>query len=60
MCGFEALNSNVDGKYLEAIVRGYKLGLRTCVDYNNLFLVRECGRHQHAFESHQLWHALGN
>jgi hypothetical protein len=42
MYGFEALNSNVDGRYLEAIVWGYKLGLLTCADYNNLFLVWEC------------------
>lgn len=39
MHGFEALISNVDGGYLEAIVQGYKLGLLTCADYNNLFLV---------------------
>ena len=41
MHGFEALISNVDGEYLEAIVRGYKLGLLTCADYNNLFIVHE-------------------
>jgi hypothetical protein len=36
MYGFEALNFNVDGGYLEAIVRGYKASLLTTADYNNL------------------------
>lgn len=36
MYGFEALNFNVDGGYLEAIVRGYRSGMLTSSDYNNL------------------------
>lgn len=36
MYGFEALSFNVDGGYLEAIVRGYRSGLLTSADYNNL------------------------
>ncbi len=36
MYGFEALYFNVDGGYLEAIVRGYRAGLLTAADYNNL------------------------
>jgi hypothetical protein len=36
MYGFEALNFNVDGGYLEAVVRGYRAGLLTSSDYNNL------------------------
>lgn len=36
MYGFEALNFNVDGGYLEAIVRGYRSGLLMSADYNNL------------------------
>lgn len=36
MYGFEAMNFNVDGGYLEAIVRGYRSGLLTSADYNNL------------------------
>jgi V-type H+-transporting ATPase subunit d len=36
MYGFEALNFNVDSGYLEAIVRGYRSGLLTSSDYNNL------------------------
>jgi V-type H+-transporting ATPase subunit d len=36
MYGFEALYFNVEGGYLEAIVRGYRAGLLTAADYNNL------------------------
>ncbi|XP_042424172.1 V-type proton ATPase subunit d2-like isoform X3 [Zingiber officinale] len=36
MYGFEALTFNVHGGYLEAIVRGYRSGLLTAADYNNL------------------------
>lgn len=36
MYGFEALTFNVDGGYLEAIVRGHRAGLLTAADYNNL------------------------
>ena len=36
MYGFEALTFNVDGGYLEAIVRGHRAGLLTASDYNNL------------------------
>nr|CAD27914.1 putative vacuolar ATPase subunit d [Mesembryanthemum crystallinum] len=36
MYGFEAMNFNVHGGYLEAIVRGYRSGLLTAADYNNL------------------------
>jgi hypothetical protein len=36
MYGFEAMSFNVDGGYLEAIVRGYRSGLLTSADYNNL------------------------
>jgi V-type H+-transporting ATPase subunit d len=36
MYGFEMMNFNVDGGYLEAIVRGYRSGLLTSADYNNL------------------------
>lgn len=36
MYGFEALTFNVHGGYLEAIVRGYRSGLLTASDYNNL------------------------
>ncbi|KAL8140849.1 hypothetical protein V2J09_006870 [Rumex salicifolius] len=36
MYGFEALTFNIHGGYLEAIVRGYRSGLLTAADYNNL------------------------
>lgn len=36
MYGFEAMTFNVQGGYLEAIVRGYRSGLLTATDYNNL------------------------
>lgn len=36
MYGFEALNFNINGGYLEAIVRGHRAGLLTAADYNNL------------------------
>lgn len=36
MYGFEALNFNINDGYLEAIVRGYRSGLLTAADYNNL------------------------
>ena len=36
MYGFEALTFNINGGYLEAIVRGHRGGLLTAVDYNNL------------------------
>ncbi|CAA3013862.1 V-type proton ATPase subunit d2, partial [Olea europaea subsp. europaea] len=36
MYGFEALTFNIHGGYLEAIVRGYRSGLLTASDYNNL------------------------
>ncbi|CAK9186132.1 unnamed protein product [Ilex paraguariensis] len=36
MFGFEALTFNIHGGYLEAIVRGYRSGMLTAADYNNL------------------------
>ncbi|GKA62304.1 V-type proton ATPase subunit D2 [Tanacetum coccineum] len=36
MYGFEAMTFNIHGGYLEAIVRGYRSGLLTAADYNNL------------------------
>ncbi|KAJ7546448.1 hypothetical protein O6H91_08G040800 [Diphasiastrum complanatum] len=36
MYGFEALTFNIHAGYLEAIVRGYRSGMLTAVDYNNL------------------------
>ncbi|KAL3692335.1 hypothetical protein R1sor_005986 [Riccia sorocarpa] len=36
MYGFEAMTFNVHGGFLEAIVRGYRAGLLTAADYNNL------------------------
>ncbi|KAH9607301.1 hypothetical protein KSS87_015324 [Heliosperma pusillum] len=36
MYGFEALTFNIHGGFLEAIVRGYRSGLLTAADYNNL------------------------
>ena len=36
MYGFEALTFNINDGYLEAIVRGYRGGLLTTADYNNL------------------------
>ena len=36
MHGFKALTFNVDGGYLEAIMRGHGAGLLTALDYNNL------------------------
>lgn len=36
MYGFEAMTFNIHGGYLEAIVRGYRAGLLTAADYNNL------------------------
>jgi len=36
MYGWEALNFNIKDGYLEAIVRGYRSGLLTSADYNNL------------------------
>lgn len=36
MYGFEALTFNINDGYLEAIVRGYRAGLLTAADYNNL------------------------
>jgi hypothetical protein len=36
MYGFEAMTFNVTGGFLEAIVRGYRAGLLTAADYNNL------------------------
>lgn len=36
MYGFEALTFNINGGYLEAIVRGHRAGLLTAADYNNL------------------------
>lgn len=36
MYGFEAMTFNVNGGFLEAIVRGYRAGLLTAADYNNL------------------------
>ncbi|CAI5976472.1 unnamed protein product [Closterium sp. NIES-65] len=36
MYGFEALTFNINDGYLEAIVRGYRSGLLTAADYNNL------------------------
>jgi V-type H+-transporting ATPase subunit d len=36
MYGFEAMSFNIKDGFLEAIVRGYKAGLLTAIDYNNL------------------------
>ncbi|KAI8007893.1 V-type proton ATPase subunit d2 [Camellia lanceoleosa] len=36
MYGFEAMTFNIHGGYLEAIMRGYRSGLLTAADYNNL------------------------
>lgn len=36
MFGFEALTYNIHAGYLEGVVRGYKSGLLTAADYNNL------------------------
>lgn len=36
MYGFEAMSFNIKDGFLEAIVRGYKAGLLSAVDYNNL------------------------
>ncbi|GBG75744.1 hypothetical protein CBR_g20991 [Chara braunii] len=36
MYGFEAMTFNVKDGYLEAMVRGYRSGLLTAADYNNL------------------------
>ncbi|EFJ21507.1 hypothetical protein SELMODRAFT_96980 [Selaginella moellendorffii] len=36
MYGFEALTFNIHGGFLEAIVRGFRSGMLTTADYNNL------------------------
>eukprot|EP00243_Klebsormidium_subtile_P003700 TRINITY_DN17291_c0_g1_i1.p1 TRINITY_DN17291_c0_g1~~TRINITY_DN17291_c0_g1_i1.p1 ORF type:complete len:354 (+),score=82.99 TRINITY_DN17291_c0_g1_i1:399-1460(+) len=36
MYGFEAMSFNIKDGFLEAIVRGYKAGLLSAIDYNNL------------------------